>query len=88
MTALQLYQYIHEYDIEWRPQHNHEYNYDKQDVIIFISPILIESFCEMFDRKDDDPFVFHFNGEYFAIYMADICEYYEIDMKQVFKQNQ
>ena len=95
MTALELYQYIQENEIEWRYQLNDQVNEDdecndaNEDVIIFIDVWQIESFSILFSRitEESEPFIFHFNGEYFAIYMADICNYYEIDMKQVFKQN-
>jgi hypothetical protein len=87
MTALELYQYIQENNIDWAYRYNPESKQD--DVMVWINPCEIEFFVEMFAGNTPEyGFEMTFINGNFAFFMSDICDYYEIDMKQVFKQNQ
>ncbi len=83
MTALELYKYITDNNIEW-DRHDND---GVEDVIIF------PYFCQLDDfRKIAGPYLFDDDGisctlkdGYLAIWMKDICDYYGFDFNEVFK---
>lgn len=85
MTALELYQYIQDNEIcySWK------YNEDREcsDVLVWVSIYNIESFVKLISTFDEEiEFQMTLIQEDFVLFMGQICDYYEIDMKQVFKQ--
>jgi len=84
MTELQLYVYIRDNNIEW---HNRENN-GKPDIIIFPYVFQIEDFARLVNGYTSDvPFECFLRGDYFAIWMSDLCEHYGIDTNAVFYSN-
>jgi hypothetical protein len=82
MTAIQLYKFINDNDVEFRWQKNN----GEIDVMIFPNVSQIEDFFNIlspsvFDDGGIDCTMMH---GYFAIWMNDICKYYGIDMTEVF----
>lgn len=83
MTALELYKYITDNNIEW---YRHD-NDGVDDVMIF------PYFCQLDDfRKIAGPCLFDEDGVpcvlkdgYLAIWMKDICDFFGFDFNEVFK---
>lgn len=82
MTELELYKYIQENGIEW-----HRYENDgKEDVLIFPYIFQLEEFANMIKNATDEEGVeCRIKGNYVAVWMLDICEYFGIEMDNVFK---
>lgn len=78
MKAVDLYKYIQNNNIEW---HREEKN-GEEDVIIFPYFFQIKEFYELLDPTifDDDGIECVMKDGYLAIWMKDICEYYDIDV--------
>jgi hypothetical protein len=83
MTEVQLYKFINDNNIEW---HRHK-NEGTEDVIIL--PTLRESidFVNMLDycQLDEDGIECRLKKGYLAIWMLEICEYYGIEIENIFK---
>lgn len=86
MTELQLYKFIEEFNPEYRWQDNE----GSEDVMMWVSKYHYESFCELFegsgffDESGYDATIC--GGGYLAVWMDDICQYFSIDMANVFKK--
>lgn len=83
MTELQLYKFIKENNIEYHWCDNNEY----WDVIIFVNTCNINEFQSLFTSIYLRDYNLHcvMKDNYFAFYMLDICEYYNIDLKNIFE---
>jgi hypothetical protein len=82
MTELKLHKYIQDNNIEW---HRHD-NDGEKDIIIFPYFHQIEEFREIAsaDLFDDDGLECRMKDGYFAIWMNQVCEYYGIEINNVF----
>jgi len=78
MTELKLYRYIDDNNIEW--------HWDGDDVLIFPYYFQIKDFMDLLGASafDDDGILCVMKHNYFAIYMKDMCENYDIDIETVF----
>ncbi len=82
MTELILYKFIRNYYIEW---HREENNGDK-DIIAFINLRDMEAFGALLPTSifDDNGISCVMKDGYIAIWMKEICEYFDIEMENVF----
>lgn len=84
MTELELYRFITDHDIDWRGESNE----GAQDILIFPFIFQLEAFCQLINQyqTDESPLTIkvHPSSSYAAIWMRDICEYFGIDMENVF----
>ncbi len=81
MTELELYKFIRDNDIEW----HHEFNNGNEDVLIFPYTFQMDKFCELSkDYDSDEGLTCILKGNYFAIWMSDLCDHFGIDMNKVF----
>lgn len=78
MTELGLYKYIVDNNIEW--------HWIDDDVLIFPYYFQIKDFMDLLGVSafDDDGVPCVMKSNYFAIYMKDICENYDIEISVVF----
>jgi hypothetical protein len=82
MTAIELYRYIHENNIEW-----HRYEHEgEMDILICPYWWHIEDFCKLLGASDfeDAGVECHIKDNYFAIWMSGICDHHDIDIDEVF----
>ena len=84
MTELDLYRFIQEYDIEWHWFKNN----GEEDVTIAPNFSEIQYFHEIVtpDLFDDGGIECYMMDGYFTIWMQDICDYYGIDINNVFRK--
>ncbi len=82
MTELDLYKFITDNAIEW---HRHDRN-GNDDVIIFPYIFQLEEFSKLFKNYDEGLDIKLMDG-YVCIWMRDLCEYYGVEMNNVFKGN-
>ena len=81
MTAIKLYKFIAENEVG--------YHLDNDKVIIFISDYLIEDFKKLFTSGifDDKGIGCIMQQDYFCFEMKYICEYYGIELKEIFDKD-
>ena len=84
MTELELYKFINDNSIEWHRQDNE----GTPDILIFPYVFQLEDFCKLIKDYDTDDGgliirLRSLNG-YVAIWMGELCEYYGINMDNVF----
>lgn len=87
MTELQLYKFIQEFNPEYRWQENTDTK--QQDVLIWVSKYHYEYFVDLLDGGIMDESSINCtitNGGYVAVWMDDICEYYGINIENIFKK--
>ncbi len=81
MTEIELYKFIQDNSIEWHWQDNDGVD----DVVIFPYPFQIEEFAKMVESfTGDGGMECRLMGGYFAFWMKDLCEHYDIDIEKVF----
>jgi hypothetical protein len=82
MTELELYKFINDNNIEWHRRDNE----GAIDVIVFPSISEMQEFHIIMSEShfDDEGIPCAWKGDYFALWMQDICDYYGIDMDKVF----
>lgn len=81
MTELQLYKWIQEHEPEWR--------WEGEEVIVWVSVWSLESFLELFDTSDFNDgggYEARLTGRYIAIVVNEVCDYFGIKIKNVFPQ--
>lgn len=80
MTALSLYKFIKDHNIEY-----HWINNDT-DVIIFVHILALTAFNNILPKLmfETDGIECRMKDNYLAFRMEEICDYCEIDMKEVF----
>ena len=78
MKAIDLYKFVGNYNIE--------YHWHNGDVILFIHFTNIKYFYAILDATifDDDGINCIMKDGYFCFEMNNICEYYGIELKEVF----
>ncbi len=82
MTELGLYKYISDNNIEWH-RHNNE---GVPDVVILPYTFQLEDFNKLIENYDtDDGLEVRLKNGYAAIWMKDLCEYFDVEMDNVFK---
>ena len=86
MTELELYKFVTDHKIEW---HRHDHN-GTMDVLMFPRTFEIEDFIELLSAGhfDDGGVECRMMNGYFAFWMNDICEYYGIDVNNVFGEEE
>lgn len=85
MTELQLYKFVHDYNVEW-----HWYDNDgDRDVMLLPSLYVVQEFNDLFSDAalDEDGVECVMKKGYFAFWMRDICEYHGINMVEVFGED-
>ncbi len=84
MNALELKKFIEELNIDWRWENNN----GEEDVIIFPYDFQFEAFLKLVtpNSLDDHELVIIIKDGYFAVWMNDLCDYYNFDLEDVFKK--
>ena len=80
MTELELYKYVNDNGIEWHRRDND----GTPDVVIFPLIFQVDEFYKLIRSMIDEGIECRLMDGYFAFWMKDICEYYDIDMEKVF----
>jgi hypothetical protein len=81
MTELELYKYIKNNAIEWHRRDNN----GTDDIIILPSNYEFSIFLKLVeDYTGEGGIEGRIKNGYFAIWMKDLCDYYDIDMDNVF----
>jgi len=82
MTELQLHKFITDNNVEWHRKDNN----GTPDVMIFPKAWDFEAFCELVKGyyNDDGGLQVTVKRNYFANWMKELCEYFDIDMDNVF----
>lgn len=83
MTELELYKFITNSNVEW----HRESNEGEEDIIIMPYIFNLEDFSKLVKNYDNDGQGLQMrlmNGSYVAIWMRNICEYYGIEINNVF----
>lgn len=81
MTAIDLHKYINENNIEWHWASNE----GTDDVLIFPYTFQLEEFGKLIKASvADDPLMIALRDGYIGIWMLELCEYYGIDINEVF----
>lgn len=78
MTELDLYKFVHD--------NNCEYHWYDDNVILFVTILWIDEFNKLFDYSffDDEGQECIMKKDYFCFWMQDICDYYDIEMSNIF----
>lgn len=86
MTAIELYKFVKENEIEWHWRDNN----GELDVILFPSIYHIEEFNKILapSHFDDGGIKCRMMHGYFCFWMRNICEYYGIKMEDVFEEKE
>jgi len=84
MTALDLFRYVTENTIEW----HYADNGGEEDVVIFPFFYQLKEFTKLLSPSslDEDGIGIALKDGYVAIWIKEICEYYDIEIKEVFKK--
>ena len=83
MTELELYKFVEKNDLEY-----HWNISDDKDVILFIPNYLLDKWINLLGSSivDDGGIKCVMKLKYFCFEMSDICEYFDIDMKNIFEK--
>jgi hypothetical protein len=82
MTELELYKYINDNNIEWHWQENDGVD----DVLIMPKCFELLQFSDLVKSiTNEDGYVCILKDGYVCIWMQDICDYYGIEITNVFK---
>ncbi len=84
MTELELYKFITDANVEWHRENNE----GKDDIIIMPYVFNLKDFCELVKNYDDDGEGLQMrlmSGSYVAIWMKELCDYFGVEMNNVFK---
>jgi len=80
MDKLQLYKFVEGNGIEYHKSHN-----DENDVILFVNIPLIEEWNKMLGSiMDEEGINCVMKDGYFCFFMEYICEYFDIEMDEIF----
>ena len=77
MTAIQLYKFISDNELEC-------HKCDDNDIIIFINDFMIEEFCRLVNFSGEDGVEMVMRSNYFGLKLLQICEYYDIDIEEFY----
>ena len=84
MTELQLYKFIEENSIEWNWNINGSGN---TDVLICIDFNDLDEFTTLIaDALVEEPIKVHLRITYVFVWMQDLCDYFGIEIENVFKK--
>jgi len=84
MTELQLYKYIQDNAVEWHWNDNN----GTPDVLIMPYAWHIQEFCKMIGQYSIDREVMAFlKPAYVCVWMREICEFYDIELENVFPKD-
>jgi hypothetical protein len=85
MTELDLYKFINDNNIEWHRQDND----GTPDIIIFPFIFQLDEFYKLLKgyKTDEGGLEIRLFYGYVSVWMNEICEYYDIDIKKVFNGN-
>lgn len=88
MTALELYKFITDNEIEWHYDYNG--SRDKLDVIVFVHTFQLDYFRAILPLGifDDSGIECRMKDGYFCFWMKDICEYSGIELSEVFNKDE
>ncbi len=80
METIDLYKFVTKNDIEYH------YCYDG-DVVMFVNNYDINDFYKLLGSSifDDEGIVCNMKDGYFAFMMKDICEYFGIELSEIFE---
>ncbi len=83
MTALELYKFVTDNDLEYH------YIHEPPNVLLFIPTYYLEEWNELLGSHitEDNPIECHMSGGYFCFYMRDICEYFNIYLVEIFGED-
>ena len=83
MTAIELYKFVTKNDLSYT-----WINIKDQDVILFVTISNLEELNKLLGPKilDEDGIECRMKDGYFCFEMADICDYFGIDITDVFKE--
>lgn len=84
MKVLDLYKFVHDNEIE-----HHKDNQDESEVILFIDIHLLDRWNNLLGVSilDEDGVECVMKHGYFCFRMKEICEWYDIDIEEVFNFN-
>ena len=85
MTEFQLYNFIYDNNIEWHWADND----GELDVLIFPMVMNVREFMNLIINKikaEDDGVSIILKDGYFAVWLSEICEFYGIDIENVFNK--
>lgn len=82
MKALDLYKFINDNNVEWHKQNND----GTPDVLMFPHIREVEDFAKLLSSShfDDSGIECRMKDGYFCFWMKDICDYYGIELEEVF----
>ena len=82
MTELSLYKFVNDNNIEYH------WDLDKTDVFLFVNFRDIKDFHSMLDYSilDDEGIECNMKDGYFGFKMDEICQYYQIELENVFSK--
>jgi hypothetical protein len=80
MKALDLYKFV--------TTNNVEYHWHDSDVILFISNYLLDDWNKLLGNgiTDENGLSCVMKDGYFCFMMQDICDYYDIDINEIFEK--
>jgi hypothetical protein len=82
MTELELYKFINDNNVEWHKRDNE----GTEDVVILPYIFLLEEFSKLIkDYDSDEGLILRLQKDYVGIWMKDLCEYFGIELNNVFK---
>lgn len=86
MTAIELYKFIHQNDVEFKWENNK----DQRDILIFVTVYDIQEFNDLLTQTafDDYGIECTMMKGHFAFWMDDICQHYGIDLVEVFGKDE
>jgi len=81
MTTLELYKFIENYNVE--------FHWNEEDVMMFVNNDNIKYFNSILNSSIFDDGGIHcvMKDGYIAFEMENICDYYDIELKDVFGEN-
>ncbi len=85
MTAIEIYRFISENELEW----SYNFRDNKPDVILFVEIYNLEGFHKVLPRCifDDSGLECYMKDGYFCFWMEDILAYSGIELEEVFQKD-
>ena len=88
MSTFNLFEFVYDNALEYHWHHELKANYP-DDVILFVDIHSIGDFMKILKsgRMVEDGFECRMKNKYFCFWMAEICEYFDVDINEVFPDN-
>lgn len=85
MTVLDLYKFVTNNELEW---HEHKNDEGRDDVLLFIPHQDIRDIADLLGNGifDEAGIQCHWKGHYICVWMEPVCEYFGIDLWEVFEK--